>query len=283
MSMFCKEFIFDGISCKEYDLVICSFDGGKSETATAGSNIEYTTFKAPNSNKWFATGSAYKEQLTFTFSICKFQCNSSCNQPLSERELSFLMRWLVRKDYKYLNFLQEGYENIHYNCQINAEKYEVGGKCYGLTLTVVCDAPFGWSEQMSTTISSSTSKTVTLYNNSDEIGVIYPDMVINSNAGTEQIPQEITICNALTGDEMKIKKCIKNERIAIYDRIIESTECYKTSENEDYKGNHPTFFKDFNYNWITIGNTFDNRVNEIIVTGNCNIELSWRVPRKAVI
>lgn len=283
MYMFCTEFIFDGISSKEYDLLICSFDSGKSGSATVGSHIEYTTFKAPNSNKWVKTGSTYSEQLTFTFSVCKFQCGNSHNDPLSERELAFFMRWLVRKDYKYLNFVQEGYENIFFNCQINAEKYEVGGKCYGLTLTVTCDAPFGWSEPMSTTISSSTDTTVRLYDSSDEIGIIYPTMTIISNAGTTDTPQDITICNALTGDEMKINNCITDEQITIQDMKIKSSECYEVSEGTGYDGDHLTFFDDFNWKWLSIGNTFDNRVNEITITGNCNIELNWRVPRKAVV
>lgn len=36
MIMFCKEFIFDGISSREYDLFICSFDGAKNGSSTAG-------------------------------------------------------------------------------------------------------------------------------------------------------------------------------------------------------------------------------------------------------
>ena len=272
MSMFCKEFIFDGISCKEYDLIICSFDGGKSGTATAGSNIEYTTFKAPNSNKWFATGSAYKEQLTFTFSICKFRCNSSFNQPLSERELAFLMRWLVRKDYKYLNFIQEGYEYIHYNCQINAEKYEVGGKCYGLTLTVVCDAPFGWSDIKTTTISSSGSKSVDIYDASDEIGLIYPSVDIFVRGFSTK--RTIQLNNQLTGTQTIIENCVENEHITMDRMLITSSK---------YESEHKTLHNDFNWDWFTIGNTFNDRVNPITVIGDCDVVLQWRVPRKAVI
>ena len=178
MSLYCTEFVFDGISGKEYDLMICSFDGAENGEAAAGSNIEFTTFKAPNSNKWVKTSATYNEQLSFTFQICKNPCVS--NQPFSERELAFLMRWLVRKEFRELQFIQEGYENIYYNCQINAQKYEVAGECYGLTLTIICDAPWGWSEQMTSTISSSTSTTMQLYDSSDEIGLVYPSIEIIS-------------------------------------------------------------------------------------------------------
>lgn len=276
MFMFCTEFIFDGISSKEYNLIICSFDGHKSGSATAGSHIEYTTFKAPNSDRWTRTGSSYNEQLTFTFQICKYKYSTGIDEPLSERELAFIMRWLVQKDYKELQFIQEGYENIFYNCQINVEKYEANGRCYGLSLTVVCDAPWGWSEIKQATISSSTTSLTKLYDDSDEIGVIYPSVTILSKAGTKSKPQDITIYNNMTGIETRIKNCVSNEKIEMHDMIINS------SENID-NGYHTTLMDDFNWKWFSIGNSLGDRVNEIKVTGNCKVNLSWRVPRKAVV
>ena len=266
--MYCTDFIFDGLSSKEYDLMICSFDSGSSGTFTAGSHIEFTKFKAVNSNKWSKTGASYNEPLTFTFQICKY--NNEYNEPFSERELAFLIRWLVRKDYKYLQFIQEGYENVYYNCQMTAEQYMICGECYGLTLTVTCDAPFGWSDIITTTISSSSTKTVKIYDSSDEIGEIYP--IIELHANHTSSTQDIQITNNLTGKSTKIKNCMPNEIIIMKNRKIES------SNTE-----HKTLYDDFNWKWFTIGNTFTNRINEITVNGNCDIVMKWRVPRKAVI
>ncbi|MCM1500116.1 MAG: hypothetical protein NC124_16760 [Clostridium sp.] len=276
--MYCTEFLFDGISSRAYDLIICSFDGGQSGEMTAGSNIEFTTFKAPNTNKWVRTGAVYNEQLTFSFQICKYICGSSDIKPFSERELAFLMRWLVRKDYKWLQFIQEGYENIFYNCQINAQRYMSAGKCYGLTLTAVCDAPFGWSGLMTSTISCPGSKVVYIYDSSDEIGEVYPSVelyVKNAN-------QNIQIENCLTGRNTIIRNCTAGEHIVMDNMKIESSERRPGGQNV-YDGNHVTLLDDFNFQWFTLGNTFNNRENEIIVTGDCDILLNWRVPRKAVV
>lgn len=209
--------------------MICSFDGSQDGGMTAGSNIEFTTFKAPNSNKWVKTGASYHEQLTFSFQVCKYICGSSYIKSFSERELSFLMRWLVRKDYHWLQFIQEGYENIFFRCQINAERYLVGGQCYGLTLTVTCDAPFGWSQNTTTTISSSSSKKVKLYDSSDEIGEIYPsvDLYVKENK------QDISIENSLTGKNIIISNCVPDEHIFMNDMKIKSSECVKNN-NGDY-------------------------------------------------
>lgn len=271
--MYCTEFIFDGISSREYDLTVCSFDRANGGDTSAGSHIEFTGFKAPNSDRWVRTGSTYNEQLTFTFQVCKDIGGNGKSEPLSERELAFLMRWLVRKEYKYLQFIQEGYENIFYHCQINAERYMITGECYGLTLTVLCDAPYGWSEIKTTTISSSGTATVKLYDGSDEIGIIYPSIRLhtNENAGT----QDICIANALTGVTTQIKNCEPGETIVMENRKL-------SSSHYDIEG-HKTLYDDFNWHWFTIGNTFNNRENEITVTGDCDITMEWRVPRKAVI
>lgn len=269
MIMFCTEFIYDGISSREYNLWICSFDDNKNGSSTAGSHIEYTTFKAPNSNAWIKTGSSYNEQLTFTFQVCKYHCPSGGNAFITERELAFIMRWLVRKDYKYLSFIQEGYEDIYYYCQLNVEKYEIAGQCAGLIITAVCDAPFGWSDLKHTTISSPSTKIVYLYDGSDEIGFVYPSVTITSKAA-----QNIEIRNDTIGTSMVIKNCVAGEQINIENMQITSSE---------YSGRHKTLYKDFNWKWLPIGNTFTDRRNCIIVYGNCEIEMSWRVPRKAVV
>ena len=282
MSVYCTEFTFDGISSKEYNLIICSFDGGQSGEMTAGSHLEFTTFKAPNSSRWLKTSASYNEQLTFTFQVCKYNpFITGKDEPLSERELAFLIRWLVRKDYKWLKFIQEGYENISYRCQISAERYMIGGQCYGLNLTVTCDAPFGWSDIITATISSSTSNTVWLYDSSDEIGEIYPKTVISVRdpSGRKYIQSQ----NTLTRKCMQIHNCLPEEEITIKNMGISSTEWKFSETHECYEGQHPTLFDDFNYDWLTIGNTFKNRENEITVTGNCIVTMKWRVPRKAVI
>ena len=278
MQLYCMEFIFDGVSSKEYDLIICSFNGEENGEATAGSNIEFTTFKTPNSNKWVKTSAIYNEQLSFNFQICKNPCVS--NEPFSERELAFLMRWLIRRDYKYLQFMQEGFENIYYNCQLNAQRYMIAGECYGLTLTAICDAPFGWSEPINYSLSSSTTATYRLYDSSDEIGEIYPTVEILSKADN----QEIVLSNDMTNVTTSIPNCVDGEKIILSDyKIASSSECVPYIESVGYYGKHLTFLDDFNWKWFSIGNTFNNRVNEITVKGNCDINLCWRAPRKAVV
>ena len=78
---------------------------------------------------------------------------------------------------------------------------------------------------------------------------------------------------------MEIRNCIPNEHIIMKNMILNSEYMVSTKGMES----HTEIMNDFNYQWLTIGNTFDNRENEIKVTGNCEVILEWRVPRKAVI
>ena len=97
--------------------------------------------------------------------------------------------------------------------------------------------------------------------------------------------QEISLTNSMTNVTTSILNCMNGERIILSseNKIASSSECVSSDEGIGYVGSHTTFLDDFNWEWFAIGNTFNNRVNEITTTGNCDINLYWRVPRKAVV
>ena len=276
--MVAKNFIYDGISLDELGLMICSFEGSQDGEVTAGNSIEFTYSKASNSVKWKKVSATYNEQLSFTLQIGKDPCVFD-EPPFSEEEIAWIQRWLNRKDDKWLQLIQEGYEDIFFNCHIAIENYEKGGECFGFTLTVTCDAPFGWSELQTLDISSDGSYTTKYYDPSDDIGEICPTIQITSKAN-----QDITLTNNLTNKTTVIKNCLADEHIVLSSEMwATSSECVPVTEGTGYNGSHSTFFDDFNYEWFTIGNTFSDRVNEITITGNCDVHISWRYPRRAVL
>lgn len=262
--------------------MICSFDGADDGEMTAGSEIEFSYFKAPNSNRFLTTSATYNTQLVIPFEFCKYVCSEPNDDVFTEREIAFIERWLNQKTLtpKYLQFVQEGYEDIYYRCTISLQRKIVGGKCVGFICEATCDAPFGWSEEQNLTINSTGTEVINLYDISDEIGEIVPNINIVSNADD----QTITISNSLTGTTMSIQNCVDGEEIELTDKMtLSSTECVPITPGTGYIGNHSTFFDDFNYQWFTIANTFYERENTITVSGECTITMAWRVPRKAVV
>ena len=259
-----KNFIYDGVSSDDMGVMICSFDGGD-EISSAGSKVEISTAKSPNSYKWLKTNAVYNEQLTFSFSFCKDICNLDGNEmSISSEEQAEIIRWLVRKENHYLSFEEDGFENIYYNCTISLEKKQVGGSTIGFTATVLCDAPFGYSEERTAIVNSEINK---IFDTSQEIGYLIPNTVATViNDGT------IEIYNDNTNETTKVLNCKAGEEIIFTDMMRISSN-YPT---------HKTLYDDFNWLFPKIQNSFNNNVNTFTLT-NCTLRLSWREIRKAVI
>lgn len=261
--MYCTNFIFDGELSEDYGIIICSFNGSNDSNVDAGSKIEFTTVSVPNSAKVLRTHAKYKEQLTISFSICK--------KPFEDKEFAFtaeeqreIMRWLIRKDFKYICFDSDGYENIFYNVQIHAEHKRAGGELIGYNLTCTCDAPWGWSEEVIVNLSSVNNK---LFDGSDEVGNIHPytELTAISN-GT------VSIQNNETGQKTEIKNCTSGEILTLSDMMHISSS----------KSNHTGLYDDFNWSFPEIQNTYYSTDNEYTLT-NCTAIMKWRESRKAVV
>lgn len=284
--MTAQYFSYDNISSEVYNLAIGSFNGAEDGTQEMG-NVDITTVKAPHSNLFLRANATYNSPIIITFSIIKMNCSDWNDYIFTQREIGFINRWLARKDYKKLKFYQEGWEDIHYNAIMKVNQHMSGGLCVGFDVTATCDAPWGYDQTQTTTIdSSSGSAEVDIYDDSDEIGDIYPNVEI-----TVLGSGNIEITNDFTGKKTKIKNCVAGEKITINNHSIESTECRPNPNSPvyDYIGNHPTLHNDFNWTWPTISNYFtpsntrDSRVNHYVVDGDCRIRLSWDSPRKAVV
>lgn len=284
--MIANYFSYDGISSEVYNLVIGSFSGSDDGTQEMG-NVEITTVKAPHSNTFLKANATYNSPIVMTFSIMKMNCADMNDYIFTEREIGFISRWLARKDYKKLKFYQDGWDSIHYNAILKVNQHMVGGECVGFDITATCDAPWGYDRTQTTNIdASSGSADVQIYDDSDEIGELYPRVEIDVIEGGN-----IEITNNFTGKTTKIRNCIAGEQILLTKMAIESSECIPddTGATYDYKGRHKTLYDDFNWTWPTICNYFtpqntrDSRVNRYVINGACRVKLIWDSPRKAVI
>lgn len=261
--MYCTNFYFDGESSEDHGIIICSFDGSNNGNMDAGSKVDFTTVSVPNSSRVLHTHAGYKEQLSIAFSICK--------KPFEDKDFAFtseeqrdIMRWLIRKEFKYICFESDGFENIFYNVRIQAEHKKAGGELIGYNLTCTCDAPWGWSEEVAVDLSNINNK---LFDGSDEIGNVHPytELTAASN-GT------VSIQNIETGQKTIINNCTTGEKIILDDMM------HITSSNS----NHKSLYDDFNWSFPEIQNTYFSTDNEYILT-NCTAVMKWRESRKAVV
>lgn len=265
--MYAVDFSYDGQYLSDYGLVICSFDGPSgSETVSAGSKITFNTVPMHSGKNYSLTGTQYDECITATFSIAKNPCyhENSNNMKITNEEYRDIMRWLNRRGFLKFQIFDENEterDACYYNASFNVEKVLLGGELYGLTLTMETDKPFGYGEERTFLYRMKVGAEYDLWDLSDEIGYIYPNMIITCNeSGDLQLENLTEECL------MEIKNCSAGEVITIdgTSQIITTT----------YKESH-AIYDDFNFEFFRVGNTFNNRNNIITTTLPCTLEIRY--------
>ena len=246
-------------------MLICSFNSPSTENVSVGANINFNLASVPNKDKRLFLGVSYDETLTATFQIAKIDCNNKASE-ISNIELSYLMRWLSRKDGFYrFKLIQEGFECLYALANFNVQKITIAGRVYGLELTMTALHPYLLEEQEEYNIDLDENKQFFLYDNSDEIGHTYPNMIITCKSDGD-----LEITNAFENRTSIIKNCSQNEEITINGEyfIISTSLPSHNIQN------------DFNYVFPRIANTFNNRENVITANLPCNIRMNWSPVRK---
>lgn len=263
MTVETKGFIFNGKTSDDFGLIICEIDGN-APSDTSGGEIEITKIESPIQNRWYKSGnSVYTEALQFAFQVCK-----SSFEPFDSYEYSSISRWLCRKDdYKDFMITRKDYDDTHFYVQFNVSPVEVAGDIVGITVTGVTDSPFGYSHLNKYVIESEGSTEYTIFDLSDEIGYIYPDIEIAVNDNCD-----ISITNMHENRTFSLKNCVANEIIKIDGKLLQMS----TNANRN-------LYADTNYIFPRITNDYDNRKNKFKIQGNCVVTMRYREIRKVVV
>ena len=263
------DFEYDGIRLSDKGYGICNFDGGD-DSQDIGNALSLNNIKAQNRNDYFLSNAAYEDVFAPEFQICKIACGNDSDFVLSADDMSFIMRWLNRK--KYLKFKpiydDESFSDVYYMGTFNVSIIKLAGRIIGLTLQFKTNAPYGFGDDVtaSAELSSITDK-MEIENASDEIGNIYCDVEITCNgAGDLEISNSADPNNVVS-----VKNCQKDEVIKMYGstKIIESS-----------LAGHTKLYNDFNYNYLRIVNSFENRANKFTSTIPCTIKITYTPIRK---
>lgn len=262
--MYSLNFEYDGNYLSDFGFIVCAFDYSSGTTnVSAGSEISFNTVSRNSGKHYGLTSTTYDSCIRAEFDICK---NPELHDDLtiSNDEYRDLMRWLNRR--KFLPFRIENEDDTvsdtcYYDASFNIEKIKIAEKLCGLHLTMETNRPFGYGATVKNTWSISDTATVCkLYDISDEIGEIYPDVEITVNEDGN-----LTVYNELTDCTMYIANCTNGEVITIHglSQIIESSVSGHDIAN------------DFNFIFLKIGNTIDDRLNEITVSLACDLTISY--------
>ena len=154
-------------------------------------------------------------------------------------------------------------ETKYYNASFNVQKIYIGKNLIGISLTMETDSPVGYGQTQTYRYTVTDQKKEFLLSDvSDEIGYIYPDLKIVIDR-----PGDLTISNTTFNTTTIIKNCKVDETITIKG----DTQIIETDSDEHKQ----TLTKDFNFEFLQIGNTIKSRQNRITFSLPCKVELTY--------
>ena len=262
--MYAIDFEYDGRYLSDYGFIVCSFDDTNGvNTVESGAEITFNTVSMHRGNKYSLTSTKYESCVTAEFCICK-NPDVYDDKEITDLEYRKISKWLNRKEFLPFMAIDDDHDNdiCYYDASFNLKKVKILEKVYGISLTMNTNKPFGYGELVEEYIDSDGSETIyEVENTSDEFGCMYPDIEI-------VIPHDIdslTISNITNGSIMQLYNCMEGETINIYgeSQIIETS--YNSHDICD----------DFNYEFLTLRNLLDDCVNQIKVSDECSIKISY--------
>lgn len=230
-----------------------------------GSQLQYNMVKPIGSDKWRMYASSYSNYITINFQVGKISCTKGAEEVTVE-EYREMMRWLNRKEFHDFYIRQTGYEVIHYEGAFNIQPIQVGGRVFGMELTFVTNRPYGLGDPQNLTyVIDEENKSFMIYDVSDEVGHLYPDMIITCNESGN-----LELYNNIEDRSMLVKNCVAGEILNVFGeaKIITST----ISSHAVYN--------DFNYKFLRLANTEATRENVITVSIPCQVDITYMPVRK---
>lgn len=261
------DFEYDEHFLSDYDFIVCEFDYSSDVSiASAGSTISFEKVSSNKGKSFNLTGTSYEECITASFDICKDPSKFGKDEMvITNDEYRDLMRWLNRREFLRFRLISDDIENdnidtCYYDASFNVEKIKhTTGELIGLRLNLETNRPYGYGETKTEVLAfTSTSSVKRVYDMSDDVGYVYPDMeIVVDESGTLEITNSLMDCT------MIIYNCSAGEKITIYgnEQIITSS---MSSHN---------ICSDFNYVFMKLGNKFNDNCNVFSVTKKCTIKL----------
>lgn len=262
-----KDFFYDNQYLSDYGFIIGYItSSNKGKSVTEGVKLTFNKM-LKNSGKLHTLASVkYDTCYTTTFEICKNpHIYKGKEMVISSDEFRDIMRWLNRREYLPFYFVPDSGDDTekYYNASFNLQKIYVGKNLIGISLTMETDSPVGYGQTQTYRYTVTDQKKEFLLSDvSDEIGCIYPDLKIVIDR-----PGDLTISNTTFNTTTIIKNCKVDETITMKgDTLIIQT------DSDEHK---QTLTKDFNGEFLKIGNTIKSRQNRITFSLPCKVELTY--------
>lgn len=239
-----------------------------SDNVDLGSSLTQNVVLNKNTYKNSIVNNSYDKPIEVTFDVIKYDC-SNPNAVMTDNEIAYMMRWLNRKQYLRFQPIYDdlSFPDVHYYGTFKDVKLVyMHGNPVGLNLTFTSNSPFGYMDEITNSFSLPENGTFTIYNFSDEIGILMPKLVqvtIKENG-------IFSLFNTLDySNETVVSGCSEGEVIKFYSEkeMIESTDM-----------DH--IFNRFNYVYPILMSTYAQKENTFITQLPCDLSITYEPIRK---
>lgn len=267
------DFKYDGRKLSDFGFMICSFDGGTGLETVSDANLTFNTVTAVGGKRRYITDRVYENCIETTFQICKIPHEYNYNIEVEFEEVRALKRWLERKEFHKVKFIQEPFNEFGFDFffegAFNVSQIEIAGLIVGLELTPMTNRPFAlhdpirikldWTEEEISAFDDTGDSIIRkMVDISEEIGYCYPKMKVTClRDGTFQIS------NNSFGKTTAVKNCKKDEVLTFEYPIIQSSITSHDLAN------------DFNFTFLRLANKYKKQMNELEIELPCEIEFEY--------
>lgn len=269
--MYAIDFEYAGELLSDYGMVIGNFDGSSDGTVQSGADIKFNQIKPSLSDKSLIVSSSYEESYSTTFQILRNPCliEDFNDMYLDTTEVSQLQRWLCQKQYKKFKVPQDGYYDLYWNAVFSSQQIMFCGKIIGLEITMYTDHPYAFNDELEIEYDCSDNNEFTVYNLSDETGVLYPRIEIEILEDTDSF---LIYNQSEIYRKTEVKNCSNGEVIT----FSGDSKVIKTS----FETVHKKLAQDFNFIYPRIMNTYEDRENIFHVNTPCRIKMYYSPIKK---
>lgn len=174
MSFNARTFIFDGVPCEEYGLMIYYLDNPSTRENSVGTDVDILETRLNRSVKPIFYGTTMNQPLQFSMTFGSLE-------PMTKYEVDLVAGWLTgHSEYKWLELIQDDLVNVRYKCIINnLREVSINGSPVAFTCDVICDSQFAYEYPQVYTYKIDGETEINLFNRSSHNGYLYPKITIS--------------------------------------------------------------------------------------------------------
>ena len=185
MAFWGSEFIFDGVPCSQFGLMVYHF-GSNSQEDVAFPDGSIIEDRLPSRFDALTYGLVQNQPLEYTLVFGANMASIDANESIDRYEVEAISAWLTgHRKRKWLAIVQDDMESYRYKCYItNLKLITHGDYPWAFSCKVSCDSSFAYTFPEVFEYDVNGTKTVNFFNRSTYNGFYRPEMEIQTRGGT---------------------------------------------------------------------------------------------------